>query len=211
MTARRSGARVRVYQALTGAVRFVYERPVLLALLPFAVFFPLLDSRGLYEFGDANFPLNPFWIDYMLPWSGAASAGADNTFIGVPRLVYHLGINILISVFHNLQVAQWIWYSSMTVLGLMGAYCLARRLGAGLYSVPLAIFYALNLWSYDRIAQEPDLHLVSGAPASRLSVLEVSAPSAAWTLPSTSRVRCSSSSPRCRLVTWPRSSAWPSR
>ncbi len=153
MTVRRSGARV--YQALTVAVTFVYDHPALLALLPFAVFFPLLDSRGLYEFGDANFPLNPFWIDYMLPWSGAATAGADNTFIGVPRLVYHLGINLLIAVFHNLQVAQWIWYSSMTVLGLMGAYCLARRLGAGIYSVPLAIFYALNLWSYDRIAQGP--------------------------------------------------------
>ncbi|MGB8521128.1 MAG: hypothetical protein WCD38_13295 [Candidatus Tumulicola sp.] len=151
MSVRRHGTRL--YQWLTVAVRFVYDRPALLALLPFAVFFPLLDSRGLYEYGDANFPLNPFWADYMLPWSGAASAGADNTFIGVPRLVYHLGINLLIAVFHNLQVAQWIWYSSMTVLGLLGAYALARRLGAGVYSVPLAIFYALNLWSYDRIAQ----------------------------------------------------------
>ena len=151
MTVRRPGARI--YQWLTFAVRFVYDRPALLGLVPFAVFFPLLDSRGLYEYGDANFPLNPFWTDYMLPWSGAASAGADNTFIGVPRLVYHLGINLLIAVFHNLQVAQWIWYSSMTVVGLLGAYALARRLGAGVYSVPLALFYAFNLWSYDRIAQ----------------------------------------------------------
>jgi hypothetical protein len=148
-------ARVRFYQVLTQGVRFVYERPAILALLPFAVFFPLLDSRGLFEFGDADFPLNPFWSDYMLPWSGAASAGADNTFIGVPRLVYHLGINLLIATFHNLQVAQWIWYSSMSVLGIVGAFCLARRLGAGLYSVPLAIFYTFNLWSYDRVAQGP--------------------------------------------------------
>ena len=145
----------RLYEALTAGVRFLYSYPTFLALLPFAVFFPLLDSRGLYEFGDANFPLNPFWSDYLLPWSGAASAGADNTFIGVPRLVYLLGINLLIATFHNLQVAQWIWYSAMTVLGLLGAYCLARRLRAGLYAVPLAIFYAFNLWSYDRIAQGP--------------------------------------------------------
>lgn len=148
-------ARERLYQALEAVVRFVYRHPWCLALLPFAVFFPLLDSRGLYEFGDANFPLNPFWLDYILPWSGAASAGADNTFIGVPRLVYHLGINLLIATFHNLQVAQWIWYSSMTALGLIGAFYLARRLRAGPFSVPLAIFYAFNLWSYDRIAQGP--------------------------------------------------------
>ncbi|HEY1656463.1 MAG TPA: hypothetical protein VGF86_15280 [Candidatus Tumulicola sp.] len=145
----------RVYDLLLALLRFVYARPVLLGLLPFAVFFPLLDSRGLYEYGDANFPLNPFWVDYMLPWSGAASAGADNTFIGVPRLVYHLGINLLIGVFHNLQVAQWLWYSSMAALGLIGAFLLVRRLGAGIYSVALAIFYGLNLWSYDRVAQGP--------------------------------------------------------
>lgn len=145
----------RLYQSAAAIVGFLYERPALLALLPFAVFFPLLDSRGLFEFGDANFPLNPFWLDYILPWSGAASAGADNTFIGVPRLVYHVGINVLIATFHNLQVAQWIWYSSMTVLGLMGAFFLARRLRAGFYAIPLAIFYAFNLWSYDRIAQGP--------------------------------------------------------
>jgi hypothetical protein len=145
----------RLYQSLTAVARFVYARPALLAFLPFAVFFPLLDSRGLFEFGDANFPLNPFWIDYILPWSGAASAGADNTFIGVPRLVYHVGIDVLIATFHNLQVAQWLWYSSMSVLGLAGAYLLARHLRAGVYSVPLAIFYTFNLWSYDRIAQGP--------------------------------------------------------
>ncbi len=145
----------RVYGALTAVVQTVYGYPALLLLIPVIVFFPLLDSRGLYEYGDANFPLNPFWIDYILPWSGAASAGADNTFIGVPRLVYHLGINGLIATFHNLQVAQWLWYSSMSAVGLMGAYCLARRLGAGMYSVPLAIFYAFNLWSYDRVAQGP--------------------------------------------------------
>jgi hypothetical protein len=145
----------RLYVALTAVVQTIYRYPALLLVIPVVVFFPLLDSRGLYEYGDANFPLNPFWIDYMLPWSGAASAGADNTFIGVPRLVYHLGINGLISTFHNLQMAQWLWYSSMSALGLMGAFCLARRLGAGVYSVPLAIFYAFNLWSYDRIAQGP--------------------------------------------------------
>ncbi|MBV8371832.1 MAG: hypothetical protein JOY69_01105, partial [Candidatus Eremiobacteraeota bacterium] len=145
----------RLYQALAGIAQFFYRYPAFLLLLPAAVFFPLLDSRGLYEYGDANFPLNPFWLDYMLPWSGAASAGADNTFIGVPRLVYHLGINLLIATFHNLQVAQWLWYSAMSALGLLGAYLLARRLGAAVYSVPLAIFYAFNLWSYDRIAQGP--------------------------------------------------------
>ena len=145
----------RVYAALAAAAQTVYRYPAILLSIPVIVFFPLLDSRGLYEYGDANFPLNPFWIDYILPWSGAASAGADNTFIGVPRLVYHLGINGLIAAFHNLQVAQWLWYSSMSAVGLMGAYCLARRLGAGVYSVPLAIFYAFNLWSYDRIAQGP--------------------------------------------------------
>ena len=140
----------------TAAVRFVYEHPVLLALLPFAVFFPLLDSRGLYEFGDANFPLNPFWVDYMLPWSGAASAGADNTFIGVPRLVYHLGINVLIATSSTTcRSRSGSGTRGMSALGLTGAYVLARRLGAGAFSVPLAIFYAFNLWSYDRIAQGP--------------------------------------------------------
>lgn len=145
----------RVYEAFSALVRFVYRYPAVLAIVPLAVFFPLLDSRGLYEYGDANFPLNPFWVDYILPWSGAASAGADNTFIGVPRLVYHLGIDALIATFHNWQMAQWIWYSSMSALGLFGAFALARRLGAGIYSIPLAIFYAFNLWSYDRIAQGP--------------------------------------------------------
>jgi hypothetical protein len=147
--------RTRLYQGLAAIAKFFYEYPGFLLLLPLAVFFPLLDSRGLYEYGDANFPLNPFWLDYMLPWSGAASAGADNTFIGVPRLIYHVVINLLIGTFHNLQVAQWLWYSAMSALGLMGAFALARRLGAGIYSVPLAIFYAFNLWSYDRIAQGP--------------------------------------------------------
>src|SRR5215469_5687846 len=123
---------MRLYRLLERAWTETYKHPWVLLFLPLAVFFPLLDSRGTYEFGDANFPLNPFWLDYMLPWSGAASAGADNTFIGVPRLVYHLGINLLIATFHNLQVAQWIWYSSMSVLGIVGAFCLARRLGAGL-------------------------------------------------------------------------------
>lgn len=140
---------------LVALARLLYRYPAVLCLVPYGVFFPLLDSRGLYEYGDANFPLNPFWIDYILPWSGAASAGADNTFIGVPRLVYHVGIDLLIAVFHNLQVAQWLWYSSMAALGLIGAFLLARRLGAGLFSVPLAIFYSLNLWSYDRVAQGP--------------------------------------------------------
>lgn len=140
---------------LAAFARLLYRYPAILCLLPYGVFFPLLDSRGLYEYGDANFPLNPFWIDYVLPWSGAASAGADNTFIGVPRLAYHAGINILIATFHNLQVAQWLWYSSMAAVGLIGAFLLARRLGAGPFSVPLAIFYSLNLWSYDRVAQGP--------------------------------------------------------
>lgn len=147
--------RLRLGAALIAFARWLYRYPAVLCLLPYGVLFPLLDSRGLYEYGDANFPLNPFWFDYILPWSGAASAGADNTFIGVPRLAYHLGINLLIAVFHNLQVAQWLWYSSMAALGLIGAYLLARRLGAGLFSVPLAIFYSLNLWSYDRVAQGP--------------------------------------------------------
>ncbi|MGA8533276.1 MAG: hypothetical protein WB615_04130, partial [Candidatus Tumulicola sp.] len=145
----------RAYQFLAAAAQAVSRHPTVLLVLPLAVFFPLLDSRGLYEYGDANFPLNPFWIDYLLPWSGAASAGADNTFIGVPRLVYHLGINGLIATFHNLQVAQWLWYSAMSSVGLMGAWALARRLGASVYSVPLAVFYTFNLWSYDRIAQGP--------------------------------------------------------
>lgn len=149
----KSLSRLRLYGLLVAAWRAVYRHPWALLLLPFAIFFPLLDNRGLYEFGDANFPLNPFWLDYMLPWSGAASAGADNTFIGVPRLAYHVIINLLIATTHNLQVSQWIWYSGMTALGLGGAYLLARRLGAGLYAIPLAIFYACNIWSYDRIAQ----------------------------------------------------------
>lgn len=145
-----------VFAAVFAAiVRFVHRYPWMLCVVPLAVFFPLLDSRGLYEYGDANFPLNPFWTDYILPWSGAASAGADNTFIGVPRLVYHVGIDALIATFHNLQTAQWLWYSAMTALGLMGAFALARRLGAGVYSAPAAIFYSMNLWSYDRIAQGP--------------------------------------------------------
>jgi hypothetical protein len=146
---------VRLGRLAASFAGWLYRYPAVLYLLPYGVFFPLLDSRGLYEYGDANFPLNPFWIDYILPWSGAASAGADNTFIGVPRLVYHLGINVLIAVFHNLQVAQWLWYSTMTVAGLAGAFVLARRLGAGRYAVPLSVFYAFNLWSYDRVAQGP--------------------------------------------------------
>lgn len=146
---------LRLGTMLVAFARLLYRYPAILCLLPYGVFFPLLDSRGLYEYGDANFPLNPFWIDYILPWSGAATGGADNTFIGVPRLTYHVGINVLIATFHNLQVAQWLWYSSMAAVGLIGAFLLARRLGAGLFSVPLAIFYSLNLWSYDRVAQGP--------------------------------------------------------
>lgn len=148
-----SSSRRRLYGLLAAAWHAVYRHPWALLLLPLLIFLPLLDYRGLYEFGDANFPLNPFWLDYMLPWSGAASAGADNTFIGVPRLAYHVIINVLIATTHDLQVSQWIWYSFMTALGLGGAYLLARRLGAGIYAVPLAIFYACNIWSYDRIAQ----------------------------------------------------------
>ncbi|MEO6836014.1 MAG: hypothetical protein ABI231_08955, partial [Candidatus Tumulicola sp.] len=145
----------RLYAVFGVVARIASKHPALLLFIPLALFFPLLDSRGLYEYGDANFPLNPFWIDYILPWSGAASAGADNTFIGVPRLVYHVGIDVLIATFHNLQVAQWLWYSGMSALGLLGAHALARRLGAGIYAVPLAVFYAFNLWSYDRVAQGP--------------------------------------------------------
>jgi len=145
--------RTRIFAQLQKAWGAVYRHPWILLLVPLAIFFPLLDSRGLYEFGDANFPLNPFWLDYILPWSGAASAGADNTFIGVPRLFYHVTIDLLIATTHNLQVSQWIWYSLMTSIGLGGAFLLARRLGAGMYSVPLALFYACNIWSYDRIAQ----------------------------------------------------------
>lgn len=151
----RSLQRTRLYSALDSAWKLVYAHPWVLLFLPLAIFFPLLDSRGLFELGDANFPLNPFRIDYILPWSAAGFAGADNTFVGVPRLVYHVVINLLIVTTHNLQVSQWIWYSSMAALGLGGAFLLARRLGAGIYAVPLAIFYALNLWSYDRIAQGP--------------------------------------------------------
>lgn len=151
----RSFDRTRLYSALGLAWRFLYAHPWLLLMLPLAVFFPLLDSRGLFELGDANFPLNPFRIDYILPWSAAGFGGADNTFVGVPRLVYHLGINLLIVTTHNLQVSQWIWYSAMTALGIGGAFKLGRRLGAGIYAVPLAVFYALNIWSYDRIAQGP--------------------------------------------------------
>ncbi len=151
----RSMRRTRVYSALVSAWKFAYAHPWMLLLLPIAVFFPLLNSRGLFELGDANFPLNPFRIDYILPWSAAGFGGADNTFVGVPRLIYHLSINLLIVTTHNLQVSQWVWYSSMAALGLTGAFLLARRLGAGIYSVPLAIVYALNIWSYDRIAQGP--------------------------------------------------------
>jgi hypothetical protein len=131
----------------------LYRRLWLLAWLPALVFFPLLNARGLYEYADTNFPLNPFWLDYILPWSGAASAGADNTFVGVPRLVYHVTIDVLIATFHNLQFGQWLWFSAEGALGITGAFLLARRLGAGRYAVPLSIFYALNLWSYDRVAQ----------------------------------------------------------
>lgn len=144
---------MRAIAILQNAWGAVYRHPWILLLAPLAIFFPLLDSRGLYEFGDANFPLNPFWLDYILPWSGAASAGADNTFIGVPRLFYHVTIDVLIATTHNLQVSQWIWYSLMTAIGLGGAFLLARRLGAGMYAIPLALFYACNIWSYDRIAQ----------------------------------------------------------
>jgi hypothetical protein len=131
----------------------LYRRLWLLALLPAAIFFPLLSARGLYEYADTNFPLNPFWIDYILPWSGAASGGADNTFVGVPRLVYHVAIDALIATFHNLQFSQWLWFSAEGALGIVGAFLLARRLGAGRYAVPLSIFYTFNLWSYDRVAQ----------------------------------------------------------
>jgi hypothetical protein len=145
--------RHRVY-ALGGPVwNALYHRPWLLALLPAAIFFPLLNARGLYEYADTNFPLNPFWIDYILPWSGAASGGADNTFVGVPRLVYHVAIDVLIATFHNLQLSQWLWFSAEGALGIVGAFLLARRLGAGRYAVPLSIFYTFNLWSYDRVAQ----------------------------------------------------------
>jgi hypothetical protein len=146
-------ARYRVYSVGIPVWNALYQRPWLLAWLPALVFFPLLNSRGLYEFADTNFPLNPFWLDYILPWSGAASAGADNTFVGVPRLVYHVTIDALIATFHNLQFGQWLWFSAEGALGIVGAFLLARRLGAGRYAVPLSIFYALNLWSYDRVAQ----------------------------------------------------------
>jgi hypothetical protein len=131
----------------------LYRRPWLLVWLPALIFFPLLSTRGLYEYADTNFPLNPFWIDYILPWSGAASAGADNTFVGVPRLAYHATIDFFIATIHNLQFDQWLWFSLEGALGIVGAFLLAKRLGAGRYAVPLSILYAFNLWSYDRVAQ----------------------------------------------------------
>jgi hypothetical protein len=145
--------RYRVYSVGVPVWNALYRRLWLLAWLPALVFFPLLNARGLYEYADTNFPLNPFWLDYILPWSGAASAGADNTFVGVPRLVYHVTIDALIATFHNLQLGQWLWFSGEGALGIVGAFLLARRLGAGRYAVPLSIFYTLNLWSYDRVAQ----------------------------------------------------------
>src|SRR5580698_48368 len=145
--------RYRIYSVGIPVWNALYRRLWLLAWLPALVFFPLLNARGLYEFADTNFPLNPFWLDYILPWSGAASAGADNTFVGVPRLVYHVTIDALIATFHNLQLGQWLWFSAEGALGIVGAFLLARRLGAGRYAVPLSIFYTFNLWSYDRVAQ----------------------------------------------------------
>lgn len=123
--------------------------------LPLAVFAPLLSSYGLFESGDANFPLKPFPLDAVLPWDATTSAGADNVFVGVPRLVYHLVINVLMAISYDRQEAQWLWYSCMVWLGLTGAFLLARRLGAGRYAVALAVFYAFNLWVYDRISQGP--------------------------------------------------------
>ena len=66
----------------------------------------------------------------------------------------------------------------MTVLGLMGAYCLARRLGAGaLFRSARDLLRAQPMVVRSNRAG-PDLPLVSSASAGRLSVLEVSAPSA---------------------------------
>jgi hypothetical protein len=53
---------VRLGRLAAGFAGWLYRYPIVLYLLPYGVFFPLLDSRGLYEYGDANIPLNPFWL-----------------------------------------------------------------------------------------------------------------------------------------------------
>lgn len=138
------------------AIRFRGKAYVLGAIVvSLLIFVPLVNQMGLFELGDANFPLHPFALDYFLPWQERAAAGVDNVFIGVPRLAYYGTINIFLFVVRNAQIAQWLWYAAVGALGVIGAHLLARRLGAARFAFPLALFYAFNLWSYDRVAQTP--------------------------------------------------------
>jgi hypothetical protein len=136
----------------------------LLVLIPLALFAQLGRQYGLYELGDVNFPVRPLVSDYFLPWQERASAGFDNVFIGVPRLVYYGSLNALLLGLRNAQLAQWLWYAAMGGMGVIGAYLLARRLGADRLSVPLACFYAFNLWAYDRAAQASIFFAYEGLP-----------------------------------------------
>jgi hypothetical protein len=136
---------------------FVRRHALLLTavVVPLLICSPLLSSKGLFEFGDANFPLRPFPLDYFLPWQGASDGGVDNVLIGLPRFAYYAGINLAEFATWSLQAAQWLWYSLLLATGVVGGSLLARRLGAGASSIPLGLFWAMNVWSYDRVAQGP--------------------------------------------------------
>src|SRR5579872_3471047 len=144
------------------------------AAISLLLFSQLASQHGLFELGDANFPLRPFALDYFSPWQERAAAGVDNVFIGVPRLAYYGSINLALFVFQNAQVAQWLWYSAVGLLGVVGAYRLASRLGAAAYAFPIALFYAFNLWSYDRVAQTPLFLAYQAAPLTLFLLLRAS-------------------------------------
>lgn len=154
-------------EAFVAAIRRIFgpKAYVLGAIaIPLVLFSQLANQKGLFELGDANFPWRPFPLDYFLPWQERVAAGVDNVFIGVPRLAYYASINVALAVFRNAQVAQWAWYTAVGALGIIGAYLLARRLSAGVLGFPLALFYAFNLWSYDRLAQPPLFLAYEAAP-----------------------------------------------
>lgn len=146
-----------VFRPIHSALAWIRIRYEFLSLIciPLILCAPLLRPGGLYEFGDANFPLNRFPIEYFLPWQSTSDGGVDNVLIGLPRFAYYGLINLSEVISPTLQFAQWLWYSGLLALGTLGAFLLARRLGTRLFAIPVALFWSLNLWSYDRISQGP--------------------------------------------------------
>jgi hypothetical protein len=122
--------------------------------VPLLLFLDLGRLPGTFELGDADFPFRPYPITTFLPWNPTSFLGFDNTFTAIPRAAYLLLMNASLSVVRSPQLAQYVVYIAIGIIGVSGAYRLARDLGSGrVASLAIATLFAFNPWSSDRIGQ----------------------------------------------------------